>query len=203
MAVAKLRYHGKTEPRVRSAPPSHETYLGPRSIPRTPLSFPLAATGSPRWWTAFGTLAGGMSNQVEKLKNAEQTWRKHAENCGQKCLSTLILIYFPLMGLKLANWSSHLLWDKCEVVCELCILMRSPHTFVCVYLRHRAFCLGRTPFDQNNIPQSSPAGRSGITRRITTWFQAVTSYEWSTKSYAPSPLLSTFCRVLTTCSPIN
>lgn len=93
-----------------------------------------------------------MSNQVEKLKNAEQTWRKHAENCGQKCLSTLILIYFPLMGLKLANWSSHLLWGKCEVVCELCILMRSPHTFVCVYLRHRAFCLGPPHLTKTTSP---------------------------------------------------
>lgn len=110
------------------------------------------------------------------------------------------MIYFLSVGLKFANGSSHLLWGKCGVVCGECVL---PIPFVCAYLRHGEFCLGRTPFDQNNIPQSCRLVGLVSHDVKTTWFQAVISYEWSIKSYAPSPLLSTFCRVLTTCSPVR
>ena len=92
-----------------------------------------------------------MPNQVEKLKNAEQTWRKHAENCGQKCLSTLILIYFPFHGTQICKLVESPAFGQVFVgLWTLHSHAFSPYLCLCL-LEAQSLLLG-AHFDQNKSP---------------------------------------------------
>ena len=116
----------------------------------------LARSLGPRWvslWQLLGARGGEQRSGPwpEECPTKWKSWRmlNRREESMQKIAdeSVWALWFWFISFPKFAKWSSHLLLGKCEVVCELCVFMRSP-PYLCVFTwgteRFDAFCLGRT-----------------------------------------------------------